>query len=279
MATRSRWPGVIPLPGGGRSGRFRPVGPVPPLPRVAFCDGHVAAFGFFGGIPLSILYDNTTLAVAEIKKDGKRVRTETFTKLQSHYLFQDKFARPAKGNEKGKVEGLIGYVRRNYLVPIPRFDSFDALNAWLEEQCLKRQGDQLRGRGETIEARLMRDLDTLMALPATPYDACEQVSTSANSISMVRYRNNDYSVPVAYAIMRFGCGAMFTRSSSVVARRLSPATPVLMRKETWSLTRCTFCLCLNKRSVHWIRRCSAPGSLDTSLSHAAGLIEIAACHA
>ena len=165
----------------------------------AFCDGHVAAFGFFGGIPLSILYDNTTLAVAKIKKDGKRVRTETFTKLQSHYLFQDKFARPAKGNEKGKVEGLIGYVRRNYLVPIPRFDSFDALNAWLEEQCLKRQGDQLRGRGETIEARLMRDLDTLMALPATPYDACEQVSTSANSISMVRYRNNDYSVPVAYA--------------------------------------------------------------------------------
>ena len=164
----------------------------------AFCDGHVAAFGFFGGIPLSILYDNTTLAVAKIKKDGKRVRTETFTKLQSHYLFQDKFARPAKGNEKGKVEGLIGYVRRNYLVPIPRFDSFDALNAWLEEQCLKRQGDQLRGRGETIEARLMRDLDTLMALPATPYDACEQVSTSANSISMVRYRNNDYSVPVAY---------------------------------------------------------------------------------
>ena len=108
----------------------------------AFCDGHVAAFGFFGGIPLSILYDNTTLAVAKIKKDGKRVRTETFTKLQSHYLFQDKFARPAKGNEKGKVEGLIGYVRRNYLVPIPRFDSFDALNAWLEEQCLKRQGDR-----------------------------------------------------------------------------------------------------------------------------------------
>ena len=165
----------------------------------AFCDGHVAAFGFFGGIPLSILYDNTTLAVAEIKKGGKRVRTETFTKLQSHYLFQDKFARPAKGNEKGKVEGLIGYVRRNYLVPVPRFESFDALNAWLEEQCLKRRDDQLRGHGETIEARLMRDLDTLMALPATPYDACEQVSTSANSISMVRYRNNDYSVPVAYA--------------------------------------------------------------------------------
>jgi transposase len=165
----------------------------------AFCDGHVAAFAFFGGVPLSILYDNTTIAVAKIKKDGQRVRTQTFTKLQSHYLFKDRFGRPGKGNDKGKVEGLVGYVRRNYLVPIPRFESFAALNAWLEEQCLKRQGDQLRGHQETIEERLMRDLDALMERPATAYDPCEQVSSWANSISMVRYRNNDYSVPVAHA--------------------------------------------------------------------------------
>lgn len=165
----------------------------------AFCDGHVAAFSFFGGVPRSILYDNTTIAVAKIKKDGQRVRTQTFTKLQSHYLFRDRFGRPGKGNDKGKVEGLVGYVRRNYLVPIPRFDSFDALNAWLEEQCLKRTRDQLRGHQETIEERLMRDLDALMDLPTTPYDACEQVSSWANSISMVRYRGNDYSVPVAHA--------------------------------------------------------------------------------
>lgn len=165
----------------------------------AFCDGHVSAFAFFGGVPRSIVYDNTTIAVAKIKRDGERVRTETFAKLQSHYLFKDRFGRPAKGNDKGKVEGLVGYVRRNYLVPIPRFESFDALNVWLEEQCLKRQGDQLRGHAETIEERLVRDLDALMDLPAIPYDACEKVSTRANSVSMVRYRNNDYSVPVAYA--------------------------------------------------------------------------------
>ncbi len=165
----------------------------------AFCDGHVSAFAFFGGVPLSIVYDNTTIAVAEIKKDGRRVRTETFAELQSHYLFKDKFGRPGKGNDKGKVEGLVGFIRRNYLVPIPRFESFEALNVWLEEQCLKRQGDQLRGHTETIEERLIRDLDALMELPATPYDACEKVGTGANSVSMVRYRNNDYSVPVAFA--------------------------------------------------------------------------------
>ena len=82
---------------------------------------------------------------------------------------------------------------------MPRFDSFDDLNVRLEEQCLKRQDEVLRGHSETIGERLMRDLDALMALPPVPYDACEKVSTRATSISMVRYRNNDYSVPVACA--------------------------------------------------------------------------------
>ena len=100
---------------------------------------------------------------------------------------------------KGNVEGVVGYGRRNFLVPAPRFESFDALNSWLEEQCLKRQNDVVRGHSESIGERLMRDLDALMALPPTPYDACEKVSTRATSISMIRYRNNDYSVPVTFA--------------------------------------------------------------------------------
>ena len=144
-------------------------------------------------------HDNTTIAVARILGDGTRQRTRTFSELQSHYLFEDRFGRPGKGNDKGNVEGTIGYGRRNFLVPMPRFDSFDDLNARLEEQCLKRQDEVLRGHSETIGERLMRDLDALMALPPVPYDACEKVSTRATSISMVRYRNNDYSVPVACA--------------------------------------------------------------------------------
>jgi transposase len=165
----------------------------------AFCDGHNAAFAFFGGVPLSMLYDNTVIAVAKILGDGKRVRTRIFSELQSHYLFEDRFGRPGKGNDKGNVEGVIGYGRRNFLVPAPRFDSFDDLNAWLEARCLKRQDDIVRGHSDPIGERLMRDLDALMALPPAPYDACEKVSTRATSISMVRYRNNDYSVPTAFA--------------------------------------------------------------------------------
>ena len=102
----------------------------------AFLDGHVASFAFLGGVPQGILYDNTRLAVAKILGDGRRQRTRAFTELQSHYLFEDRFGRPGKGNDKGKVEGLVGYVRRNSLVPVPSFESFDALNAYQEQRCL-----------------------------------------------------------------------------------------------------------------------------------------------
>ena len=86
----------------------------------AFLDGHVSAFAFLGGSPQSILYDNTKLAVAKILGHGRRKRTRAFTELQSHYLFEDRFGRPGKGNDKGNVEGMVGYARRNFLVPIPK---------------------------------------------------------------------------------------------------------------------------------------------------------------
>ena len=72
--------------------------------------------------------------MAKILGDGRRQRTRVFSELQSHYLFEDRFGRPGKGNDKGKVEGLVGYVRRNFLVPIPSLESFEALNANLEQQ-------------------------------------------------------------------------------------------------------------------------------------------------
>ena len=255
----------------------------------AFLDGHVSAFAYLGGVPRSILYDNTRLAVAKILGDGRRQRTRAFTELQSHYLFEDRFGCPGKGNDKGKVEGLVGYVRRNFLVPVPSFESFaglctkasshkpvtinwcaaicgcrpgvfqclgatatvkksqpryttasqirpptrlectkssfDALNAYLERRCLERMDAKLRGHMETIGQRMERDLDALLPLPPVAYDACEKQAGRVSSLSLVRYRTNDYSVPVAYGyrdvLVRgyvdevvIGCG------SEVIARHI-----------------------------------------------------------
>ncbi len=162
----------------------------------AFLDGHVSAFAFFGGIPRSILYDNTTLAVARILANGERRRTQAFTRLQSHYLFRDRFGRPGKGNDKGKVEALVKTARRRFFVPIPKLTGIDQLNDRLMAGCLERL---VALEGGTAASALLADLEALRHLPATPFDACEQVSGRASSTALVRYRLVDYSVPVAHA--------------------------------------------------------------------------------
>ena len=129
---------------------------------------------------------------------GRRQRTRAFTELQSHCLFEDRFGRPGKGNDKGKVEGMVDYVRRNFLVPVPSFASFEALNTHLEQRCLERMDASLRGHSETSGQRMERDLEALLPLPPVPYDACDKRAGRVSLLSLVRYKTNDYSVPVAY---------------------------------------------------------------------------------
>jgi hypothetical protein len=164
----------------------------------AFLEGHVQAFAYFGGVPTSILYDNTKLAVSRILGDGTRQKTRAFSELQSHYLFAEKFGRPAKGNDKGKVEGLVGYARRNFLVPIPRVASWEELNQRLLEACRERRARRLRGHQETIGERFERDRAAFLPLPTSEYEACDKRVARVSSMSLVRYRTNDYSVPTEY---------------------------------------------------------------------------------
>ena len=174
------------------------VAAVPAETTEAFLEGHVRAFAYFGGVPTRILYDNTKIAVAKILGGEERQRTRSFSELQSYYLFADKFGRPAKGNDKGKVEGIVGYSRRNFMVPIPRASSWEELNAHLEADCRKRRERRLRGHTESIGERFERDHAAMLPLPAAPYEACEKISARVSSLSLVRYRTNDYSVPTQY---------------------------------------------------------------------------------
>jgi hypothetical protein len=130
--------------------------------------------------------------------DGKRERTRAFTELVSHYLFADRFGRPGKGNDKGKVERLVEYARANFMTPVLEAASFDALNAMLAECCRARQSDCAGRHAETIGEPLAADRAVLRGLPAVPLEPCEKRAGRVSSTSLVRYRNNDYSVPTAY---------------------------------------------------------------------------------
>jgi hypothetical protein len=136
-------------------------------------------------VPQSILYDNATLAVARILGDRVRQRARVLSELQSHYVFADRFGRPGKGNDKGKVEGLVGWIRRKLLVAVPRAVSLTALNEQLLEGCRRRLGDRLRGHDETIGERLVRDLAAFHSLPLPPYDACEKRAARVSSQLLV----------------------------------------------------------------------------------------------
>ena len=164
----------------------------------AWVDGHVHAFAFFGKVPLSVLYDNDRCLVSKILPDGTRLRARLFNGFLSHYVLRDRYGRPGKGNDKGNAEGLVGFSRRNFMVPIPRFATWEAFNDHLEAQCRKRQDDVLRGQTETIGERLARDLAAMSELPAAPFEACDQATGRVSSQALVRYKTNDYSVPVAY---------------------------------------------------------------------------------
>jgi transposase len=189
----------------------------------SFLEGHNRAFAHFGGVPRTILYDNTRIAVAQITGDGERRPTEAFSELQSHYLYAAKFGRPGKGNDKGKVEGLVGYARRNFMVPVPRAATWEELNAHLREECQKRRERKLWGNKETIAERFERDKEQLLPLPAAPHEACQKRTTRVSSQALVRYETNDYSVPVEYGhrqvlVKAFVWEVVISAASEVIAR-------------------------------------------------------------
>ena len=196
----------------------------------AFLDGHVSACAFFGAVPCSILYDNTKIAVAKICGDGKRERTQAFTGLVSHYLFTDRFGRPGKGNDKGKVEGLVKHARTHFMVPIPQAASYDDFNAELERRCRARQEERAGRHSQTIGERLVADLAAMRPLPSGTFEPCETRIARVSSTALVRYRTNDYSVPTRYGFQDVVVKGFVDQVSSCAAARRSPVTRAAMAR-------------------------------------------------
>jgi transposase len=165
----------------------------------SYWEGHARAFEFFGGVPQRISYDNSRALVSKIIGAHERKLTDGFLKLQSHYLFREHFCRIRRPNEKGVVEGVVKFTRLNFLVPVPQVQDLEELNARLVELCQEDLKRRLRGKTGTKAELLKEDKAAFLDLPSAPFDACRKQSTTASSLSLVRFDDNDYSVPVSYA--------------------------------------------------------------------------------
>jgi len=164
----------------------------------AFLDAHLHAFAFFGGIFPTLVYDNLTTAVRQVLRGRGRVEQTEFTKFHAYYNFTPRFCNPAAAHEKGGVEGLVGYVKRNYFVPVPEADSFEALNQQLLAECLAYGDHRLQGREQTVNEFFREEQAGLLPLPAMPFTVTQISSGKVDPYATVRVDKNRYSVPSRY---------------------------------------------------------------------------------
>jgi len=161
----------------------------------AFFEGHIQAFHFFGAVPKRITYDNLKTAVFRILGGRNRTEQIAFVALRSHYLFESRYCTPGQAHEKGGVESDVGFAQRNFMVPLPKVDSYEELNRVLRAACLRDQERRVRGSQETVAEKLAAELPRLLELPATDYLACREQLATVNSYGLVPLDTNRYSVP------------------------------------------------------------------------------------
>ena len=166
----------------------------------AFLEGHAHAFDWFGGVFAEVRYDNLGSAVKKVLRGRKRVETDRFVAMRSHYLFDAIFTTPGiKGaHEKGGVEGEVGRMRRNHLVPVPAVGSMVQLNRLLVDACESDLGRRIAGRPGSVAEQLASERPILRVL-SERFDATETTTVRVDAKALVTVRQNRYSVPVALA--------------------------------------------------------------------------------
>ena len=165
----------------------------------AFLDAHQLAFHYFGGVFHKLRYDNLKSAVKKVLRGHRREETQRFVLFRSHWQFQASFCNPARGNEKGGVEGEVGYFRRNHLVPIPQVQSLDQLNELLLAGCLKDQARLIGERTATVEQGLKIERDSLLPLQEEDFDLAEESFCRVDGKACVQVKTNRYSTPLRVA--------------------------------------------------------------------------------
>ncbi len=163
-----------------------------------FLEAQQRMFDYFGGIPSRLIFDNAKVAVKE--GFGKHaVATAGYAAFAAHYAFKTDFCNIASGNEKGLVENLVGYSRRNFMVPVPRAADIVELNNQLLKDCLNyRHKHKVPSRTITVEEAYRAELGCLHPIPMYKYDTSKTATPDVGDYSTIRFEKNNYSVPVKY---------------------------------------------------------------------------------
>jgi len=167
-------------------------------------EGLISIFEHIGGVPSRIWFDNTRTIVTKILKDGGRTLTDDFLRFCEHYRFEAVFCNVEAGHEKGNVESKVGYHRRNWLVPVPRFERLSEFNQELLKTCdLDAEREHYR-KEATIAELYAADQAALLALPAVPLDVSKYITVRTNGYGRFYLSEglHEYSVSPQYAESR-----------------------------------------------------------------------------
>jgi transposase len=167
-------------------------------------EGLISIFEHIGGVPTRIWFDNTRTIVSKVLKEGQRTLTDAFLRFCEHYRFEAVFCNVEAGHEKGNVESKVGYHRRNWLVPLPRFENLKDYNQELLKSCDRDAAREHYRKDTTIAELYTEDKAALLALPAVPLDVSQYLRVSTNGYGRFYLGDglHEYSVAPQYAESR-----------------------------------------------------------------------------
>lgn len=201
----------------------------------ALFDGHIRGFSFFGGVFPILIYDNLTTAVQKILRGKKRVLQESYDQFRGYYNFTPRFCNRGQGHEKGGVEGLVGYSRRNYMVPVPEAESLEDLNKKLFKDCILYGGHRIAGREQTVNELYETEKEHLLPLPDMAFSNLDTSSGKVDKYSTVVVDKNRYSVPTSYAYLKVNVVLHVDRVEVFYGSRKIALHQRLYSNNKWSL--------------------------------------------
>jgi len=167
----------------------------PHASQQAFLEAHESAFEYFGGVFKTLRYDNLSSAVKKILRGYDREQNERFIGFRSHWGFAAEFCMPAKGNQKGGVEGENGYYRRNHMAPVPKVGNWEELNALLLAESKQDEQRVIGERSLTVGAGMCQEREHLLPLAEEGFDLAAVPFPSVDGKGCVRVLTHFYSAP------------------------------------------------------------------------------------